>query len=102
MKYSEVVVLDDDVGNDLEEWIAEEDRKKPGFRKEVEAAVESRRLMRKLAEAREQAGLTQTEVAKRMGTSQSAVARLEAGEAEPLITTLVRYGKAVGKNLIPG
>ena len=41
-------------------------------------------------------GLTQTEVAARMGTSQSAVARLESGAADVRASTLERYAAAVG------
>ncbi|HVA03092.1 MAG TPA: helix-turn-helix transcriptional regulator [Acidimicrobiales bacterium] len=44
-------------------------------------------------------GLSQTEVAARMGTSQSAVARLEAGEADIRLSTLERYAAAVGIEL---
>lgn len=54
------------------------------------------RLVRKLAEQRQAAGLSQTEVAARMGTSQSAVARLESGTADVRASTLERYAAAVG------
>jgi ribosome-binding protein aMBF1 (putative translation factor) len=78
----------------------------PGFR---EMALRSRaneqaarmaedrgRLVRELAEQRQAAGLSQTEVAARMGTSQSAVARLESGTADVRASTLERYAAAVG------
>jgi ribosome-binding protein aMBF1 (putative translation factor) len=54
------------------------------------------RLLRELAEQRQAAGLSQTEVAARMGTSQSAVARLESGTADVRASTLERYAAAVG------
>jgi len=54
------------------------------------------RLVRQLAEQRQAAGLSQTEVAARMGTSQSAVARLESGTADVRASTLERYAAAVG------
>ena len=54
------------------------------------------RLVRELAEQRQAAGLSQTEVAARMGTSQSAVARLESGTADIRASTLERYAAAVG------
>ena len=54
------------------------------------------RLVRELAEQRQAAGLSQTEVAARMGTSQSAVARLESGLADVRASTLERYVAAVG------
>jgi ribosome-binding protein aMBF1 (putative translation factor) len=54
------------------------------------------RLVRELAEQRQAAGLSQTEIAARMGTSQSAVARLESGTADVRASTLERYAAAVG------
>ncbi len=52
--------------------------------------------MAELVTARVELGLSQTEVAAQMGTSQSAVARLEAGEADMRLSTLERYAAAVG------
>jgi transcriptional regulator with XRE-family HTH domain len=49
-----------------------------------------------LAVRRRAAGLSQTEVAARMGTSQSAVARLEAGRGDVRVSTLERYAHALG------
>jgi len=49
-----------------------------------------------LLRARLRAGLSQTELATRMGTSQSAVARLESGQSLPSTKTLLRYAKATG------
>src|SRR3989440_5802141 len=59
-------------------------------------AEERGRLVRELAARRQAAGLSQTEVAARMGTSQSAVARLESGTADVRASTLERYAAAVG------
>ncbi len=59
-------------------------------------AGERGRLVRELAERRQASGLSQTEVAARMGTSQSAVARLESGSADVRASTLERYAAAVG------
>ena len=53
-------------------------------------------LVRELAAQRQVAGLSQTEVAARMGTSQSAVARLESGTSDVRASTLERYAAAVG------
>jgi ribosome-binding protein aMBF1 (putative translation factor) len=54
------------------------------------------RLVRELAQQRQAVGLSQTEVAARMGTSQSAVARLESGSVDVRASTLERYAAAVG------
>jgi ribosome-binding protein aMBF1 (putative translation factor) len=62
----------------------------------VRMAEDRGRLVRELAEQRQAAGLSQTEVAARMGTSQSAVARLESGTADVRASTLERYAAAVG------
>jgi transcriptional regulator with XRE-family HTH domain len=55
-----------------------------------------RRLVSELTAQRQSAGLSQTEVAARMGTSQSAVARLEAGAVDVRASTLERYTAAIG------
>jgi transcriptional regulator with XRE-family HTH domain len=54
-----------------------------------------------ILKARFSAGLTQAEVARRIGTTQSAVARLEAGGGRhsPSIATLAKYAKALGYRL---
>ena len=59
-------------------------------------AAERAGLVRELAAQRQAAGLSQTEVAARMGTSQSAVARLEAGAVDVRASTLERYAAAIG------
>ena len=48
---------------------------------------------------RQDAGLSQTQIAARMGTSQSAVARLEAGAADVRASTLERYAAALGAEI---
>jgi DNA-binding Xre family transcriptional regulator len=70
----------------------------PGFRELAlrRMAAQRRRLVSELAAERQAARLSQTEVAARMGTSQSAVARLESGEADARASTLERYAAAIG------
>lgn len=67
----------------------------PGFRD----IAERRKLAGDLAGRRVELGLSQTEVGARMGTSQSAVARLEAGDADVRLSTLERYASALGIRL---
>ena len=73
----------------------------PGFREMAlrRMAGERRRLVTELTGQRQAAGLSQTQVAARMGTSQSAVARLEAGEADVRASTLERYAAAIGSQI---
>ena len=51
-------------------------------------------LARELIAARARAGLTQAEVAKLMGTTQSVIARLESGAQMPSVNTLLKFAKA--------
>jgi DNA-binding Xre family transcriptional regulator len=73
----------------------------PGFREMAlrRMSAERRRLVADLTAQRRSAGLSQTEVAARMGTSQSAVARLETGDADVRVSTLERYAAAIGSQL---
>ena len=68
----------------------------PGFDR---LAGERRDVLSKLVDERQRQGISQTEVAARMGTSQSAVARLERGDADVRLSTLQRYAAAVGRDL---
>ncbi len=68
----------------------------PGF---SEIAQRRRRLAEGLSAVRTAKGLSQTQVAARMGTSQSAVARLEAGWSDVRLSTLERYARAVNGSL---
>jgi transcriptional regulator with XRE-family HTH domain len=65
----------------------------PGFK---EMAARRRALAGDLVARRIALGLTQTEVAARMGTSQSAVARMEGGNSDVRLSTIERYAAAVG------
>jgi predicted XRE-type DNA-binding protein len=73
----------------------------PGFREMAlrRMAAERRRLVEELAGLRKASRLSQTEVAARMGTSQSAVARLESGDADVRASTLERYAAAIGSQI---
>ena len=76
----------------------------PGFREMAlrRMSAERRRLVADLTAQRRSAGLSQTEVAARMGTSQSAVARLETGDADVRVSTLERYAAAIGRQVVGG
>ena len=72
--------------------------KNPAIKKEYDALEPEFALARELIGARSKAKLSQAQVAKRMGTSQSAVARIESGRT-PSLTSLRRYAKAVGRKV---
>lgn len=83
----------------LDEMIAERTKGNPDFPALLEAAARRRRLLEGLAAEREALGLSQTVVAARMHTSQSAVARLESAEIDAKLSTVERYAAAVGKRI---
>jgi ribosome-binding protein aMBF1 (putative translation factor) len=83
----------------LDEIIDERSERNPEFADLVEAALRRRQLLRELAARREKLGLSQTVVAARMGTSQSAVARLEAGEIDAKLSTVERFAAALGQKV---
>ncbi len=76
--------------------------KDPEVKAEYEALKAEFALFDELLRARQRAGLTQAEVARRMGAKTPAVARLErvgSGKSSPSLITLERYAEAVGCRL---
>lgn len=73
--------------------------KDPGYRKEYDALEEEFALAAAVAKARNRAGLSQVELARRMKTTQSTIARLESGRGLPSTRTLDRFAKATGHRL---
>ena len=75
----------------------------PEDRKTFDEAYATAGLAMELAEtvfrAREAAGLTQTELARRMGTTQSAIAAIESGARTPTVELLDRLARACGGRL---
>ena len=79
------------------EKLEEKWRRNPAFVAEFERIGPAMEMAFALADARHDAGLTQADVATRMGTSQAAVARLEGGRVKPTWATIERYALAVGR-----
>ena len=70
------------------------------YRKAYDALEEEFVLAKAVIDARNRAGLTQVELARKMGTTQPVVARLEGGQARPSLRTLERLAKATGSRLL--
>jgi transcriptional regulator with XRE-family HTH domain len=72
--------------------------RRPAVRKAYDELEEEFAYLDEVLKARVEAGLTQAEVAARVGTTQSAIARLESAESKhsPSIATLQRYARALG------
>ncbi len=83
----------------VEESGGNEPRHEPVFPGFAEIAARRRELADELTARRIASGLSQTEVAARMGTSQSAVARLESGDADVRLSTLERYAAALDQRI---
>jgi predicted transcriptional regulator len=81
----------DDLKNDL--------LKRTDVRVEYEALAEEFSIAEALIRARSEADMTQTDVAQKMHTSQSYVAKMEGGQISPSIKALQRYAAATGSRL---
>ncbi len=82
----------------VEAWKREK-LKDPAFKAEYDRLGPQFELAAVLIGARAKAGLTQAQVARRMRTSQSAVARMESGDRLPSTSSLLKYARAVGRDL---
>jgi predicted transcriptional regulator len=71
----------------------------PKVKAEYEALAPEFEIAAELLKARLRAGLSQAELAARMGTSQSTIARLESGQTLPSTKTLLRYAEATGNKV---
>ncbi len=71
----------------------------PEVRAEYDALENEYAIAAELIRARLRAGLSQAELAARMATSQSAIARLESGQTLPSARTLLRFAEATGSRL---
>jgi DNA-binding XRE family transcriptional regulator len=87
------------VKHDHEKFL-EKARRRKGFEEAYDSLEGEYAIIRELISARIRAGLTQESVATRMGTTKSAVSRLEsAGKHSPSVSTLRKYARAVGCEL---
>ncbi len=71
----------------------------PEVKREYDALEAEFAIAAELIRARLRAGLSQAELAERMGTSQSAIARLESGRTLPSAKTLIRFAAATGSKV---
>jgi DNA-binding XRE family transcriptional regulator len=83
----------------LDEMIEESIKNNPEFPSLMEEARQRRALLNDLVDIRSRSRISQKTVAKRIKTSQSAIARLEAGSVDPRLSTLQRYAASVGKRV---
>lgn len=72
---------------------------KPGLKAEYEKLAPRYALISKLIEARIKRGVSQADLAKKIGTKQSAIARLESGRVNPTVDFLDKISTALGGKL---
>ena len=86
--------------SDLQDLIAKLKAESPEFADGYERGSDAFRIGMHLQLAREDAGMTQEQVAERMGTKKSAISRIENNAGDLRLSTLQRYAEAVGRRLI--
>ena len=74
--------------------------KEPKYRKAYESLEEEFVLAAAVIDVRKRAGLTQQDLARKMGTTQPVVARLESGRSRPSMRTLQKLANATGSRLL--
>ena len=85
--------------DDLEKYIAKRKTRNPEFAKSFEVGYSNFRIGFLLRQAREELGMTQDEVAKKLRTKKSAISRIENHAEDIRLSTLNRYAEALGRKL---
>jgi DNA-binding XRE family transcriptional regulator len=85
--------------SDLDRYINKRKRKDPEFARGFEEGYRELKVGTLLKQAREQAGLTQEELAVKVGTQKTAISRLENHAQDIKLSTIQRVARALGKNL---
>ncbi len=87
------------MGKSLDKKHKEMMERDPQYAKAYEDMEDEFHFARELIQARIRAGLTQQQVAEKMGTKQSTIARLESGSTLPSLRSLQRYAEATGSKV---
>ena len=85
--------------NDLEEYIEKRKKRDSKFAKGFEEGYKEFRIGVLLKQAREQAGLTQEQLAKMIRTQKTAISRIENHAEDIKLSTIQKVARALGKNL---
>ena len=85
--------------SDLEKYITKRKKKDPEFAKGFEEGYKEFKIGVLLKQAREQAGLTQEQLAKRINTKKTAISRIENHAEDIKLSTIQKVASALGKNL---
>ncbi|HLF83022.1 MAG TPA: helix-turn-helix transcriptional regulator [Blastocatellia bacterium] len=85
--------------SDLQQYINKRKRRDPQFAEGFEVGYANFKVGVLLKQAREKAGMTQDQVARRLRTKKSAISRMENHADDMPLSKIQRYAKALGKNL---
>lgn len=85
--------------SDLKKYIAKRKRTDKAFAKDYDKGFEEFKIGVMLRQARENSGVTQEEVAKKLRTNKSAISRIENHSEDIRLSTLRKYAEALGKEI---
>lgn len=85
--------------SDLEKYVKKRKRRDPEFAEGFEVGYSNFKIGILLSQARERAGMTQDDVARRLRTKKSAISRIENHAEDIRLSTIQKYARALGKNL---
>jgi ribosome-binding protein aMBF1 (putative translation factor) len=85
--------------SDLQKYVSRRSKRDTEFAEEYEIGFQQFKLGALLRQAREEAGLTQEELARRMNTKKSAISRIENHAEDIKLSTLEKFAQAIGKTL---
>jgi ribosome-binding protein aMBF1 (putative translation factor) len=86
--------------DDLDKYISLRKKRDATFAKNFESGYEELKVGVLLRQARERAGITQEDLARRTRTAKSAISRLENHASDVRLSTIERVAHALGKNLV--
>jgi ribosome-binding protein aMBF1 (putative translation factor) len=90
------------IGMSHSEWMAKKARESPAYRAALEGQAPFEEFARLVIGRRMKLGLTQEEIAKRMGTSHSVISRLESGQHSMSFKTMRKLAQALETHLVYG
>ncbi len=85
--------------SDLQKYIKKRKKRDLTFAHDFDAVYEQFKIGVMLKQAREEAGLTQDELAQRLHTKKTAISRIENHAEDIKLSTLVNFARALGKGL---
>ena len=85
--------------SDVERYIEKRKKRNPKFAENFESGYDAFEFSVMLRQAREDAGITQEAIAKKLRTRKSAISRIENNAEDIRLSTLNKYAKALGKRL---